>query len=161
MKDKFLCEGFTIEAESEVGLSFSCPLEHFNNFFNINAKREQINFIKVTEYYYHTLKEDIVSPICTNLIERISIQKPLFVLDTISYETKMPKIDYYHLQVPKDVRRVAMVESFYKDNFKGNNINVNMIDTGLYSNHRFYRVNNYKIEKICDLCGWELSIMMG
>lgn len=146
-KKQFIQEGFSLEAESGVGLTLSAEKELFDDFFNVNVQERRIKFIKEFDYRIHETDSELESPICREYIEKVFLPKQFFVLNHPVKETAMPELDYYHLKVPTGIREVAKVETFYQDNRKGMGINAAMIDTGLYP-HRYYKENGYTFRVI-------------
>lgn len=155
-KKQFVQEGFSVEAESGVGLTLSAQKDLFDTFFKVNAEKRRIKFIKEFDYWVHETDSEPESPICREYIEKVFLPKQLFVLDTGGKETGMPELDYYHLSVPTGIREVAKVESFYRDNKRGGGIDVLMIDTGLYP-HRYYKDSGYAFQVIPAVQGFDCT----
>lgn len=145
-KNGFVNLGCLVEAQSEVGLTLSCELRLFEKIFNTKVIKERIKYISDYEKYVYKNKEDIhISPEF-KYIEKIIIPKQSFELDTI-LETERPELEYHHLNVPDDIIKIGKVEKFHKGGIKGNEINVVMIDTGLYS-HQHYKKQGINFNKI-------------
>ncbi len=142
VKKKFTREGFSLEAESGVGLTLSAGKELFDAFFKADVQKKRIKFIKEFDYWVHETDSELESPICREYIEKVFLPKQFFVLNQHMKETAMPELDYYHLKVPAGIREVAKVEAFNRENREGRGIKAAMIDTGLYP-HRYYQESGY------------------
>jgi subtilisin family serine protease len=135
-------EGFTIEVQTEVGLSISGEVEQLEAFFNTKIKKKRNRYIKNYEYYEYTAEQEMSFKYLEDCIEKIFIQKQFFVLSDEASAT-MPKLDYYHLKVPNDLQRIGNMDVFYRNNIFGSNVKVALIDTGFYYNHPYFIEKKY------------------
>lgn len=136
VKKELLAAGAFIEAESEVGLTFSMPRLRFESLFCVELKRCKVPGTTNKLYYYDTDKELVFEP-CKDIIEKIVISRPFFVLENARYLGN--KINYYHLNVGDDICKVAELNLIRSKRKYVSNIA--MIDTGLY-NHKYFKENN-------------------
>lgn len=146
VREGFVSRGFYIEAKSEVGLTVSGPNELFAECFKVKISREKIKYIKDFEKYVYTSEHPLEPSFCQQDIERITLPRQSFELAGL-IETEVPFLDYYHLQVPGQIRKVAKTEGFHNLGITGKGVNVVMIDTGLY-NHRYYKENGFSFTVI-------------
>lgn len=145
-KERLIREGFVVEGETEMGLSVSGSQNQVESFFHIRVKKEPLHFIPNFEYYTYSTDDPLSFPYEAQGIEKIFFQKQFFVL-TPPEESLRPDLDYYHLNVPEDIRRVGRVEPLHKQGITGRGINVIMIDTGLYY-HEYYKKQGYRFDVI-------------
>lgn len=134
--------GFDLEAESEVGLSFSCGMDLFNDIFNASLIKKKVRGISNIDYFYYESESEIEIPTNMNYISRIILPKQLFVLDDLIENENAPSLNYPHYRLPDDVRglsKIEKLEELYED---VKTPNVVMIDTGLYKHKYFYNKYN-------------------
>ncbi|MCR4441042.1 MAG: S8 family serine peptidase [Peptococcaceae bacterium] len=154
-KSEFAVRGFAVEADSEVGISVSGPRELFEETFGVAVRKERIKYIRDFEKYVFIADEEPRAPFCQRHIEKISFPRQSFELNGL-LEDAMPELDYYHLRVPGDIRRIAGVEELHRRGIDGRGINVVMVDTGLY-NHRHFRENGYSFNVVPAVRGFDIS----
>lgn len=131
---------FTIEAQSAVGITCSCSKEYFEKVFKVKVEKKKLRGVREADYYINELLGEAVIPDNLKSIEKITLPRQLFVLD----ENIVPKLPYFHYNVPEDIRLLGHKEKIDNIDLPKKQCSIGIIDTGFY-NHLFFKNNCFNI----------------
>ncbi len=132
-------EGFEIESQTDVGVSFSGPRELFETSFRTKVDKREATFqapgrarqkILFNEAINHNLLNDKVSPYA----EAIKLAIPGIPFHDSTHPTPTPP--YYFIETINDVPRLLNADTVHAAGYTGNGVRISMVDTGIITRVR-------------------------
>lgn len=125
--------GFTVEAQTAVGVSFSGPAELYQSEFNISVRRRttllQEPDASVRELsFFEASQPRFMSSRIEDVAEEVRLAVPGVPFHTAAPPTPSPP--YYFLNVAGDVSRLLNADGLHTAGITGAGVRISMIDTG-------------------------------
>lgn len=125
--------GFNIEAQTEVGISFSGPKELFQTEFNVNIRKRDIEFDLPGQKpkqisFFEASKPRMLSNRIAPFAEAVQLAIPGVPFHNTNPPTPMPA--YYFLNVLTDLPARVNVAGLHTAGITGAGVRVSMVDTG-------------------------------
>jgi len=158
--------GFILSSQGKLTASMKCTKEAFERAFNTELKQFRLDTKENYSFYSFYLPAKRAPwrplPILQGLIDGAHIQWPHIYMAPVP-SVKPPKVNYYHLNVPKGVVDRLNATQLHAKGVTGKDIRVAMIDSGFaHESHPFFAANGYKstvflagdaVDKTKDLLG--------
>lgn len=127
--------GFKVEAQTDIGLSFSGPIDLFRSEFDvtISPKKKLLNkpgMLPKELKYYEASKPKFLNSKLEPFVEYIQLAIP--GIPCHSADLPVPNPDYYHLKL-ENLPDLLHVTSLHNDGKKGEGISVLLVDTGIFT----------------------------
>ncbi len=142
--------GFDIEAQTDVGISFSGPKELFESEFGVTISKREIK-IKRPEIaersvsFFEASQPKMISNRISELVESVQLAIPAFPFQDPNPPTPNPS--YYFLNVLNDVPTILNVSTLHGAGITGAGVRISMVDTGFFQ-HPYYSAQGYNIDDI-------------
>ncbi len=130
---KLLTEaGFTIEAQTQVGISFSGPKNLFESEFGVSIQKSEMvqkeKGLEPRRVKFFESKEPMMSERIMDLAETVQISTPGIPFHNANHPTPSPT--YYFLDLLNDLPDQLNVSTLHSAGINGEGVRVSMIDTG-------------------------------
>lgn len=126
--------GFDIEAQTEVGVSFSGSKELFESEFNVTVRRREVKVgrpkeVKHPVSFFEASEPLMMSDKIADFAEAVQLIKPGIPFHNANPPTPNPP--YYFIDVLNDVPTLLNVDALHDAGIIGTDVRISMVDTGI------------------------------
>ncbi len=127
----FTQAGFTVEAQTEMGLSISGPQDLFESEFQTTISRKELAVEKRGRMehkinYFAAVEDSLISPRVSSLVETVRMAIPGVPFHNVN----PPNPAYYHLNVVNEVPAILNVNNLHANGITGAGVRISMVDSG-------------------------------
>lgn len=145
--------GFKIEAQTQVGISFSGPKSLFESEFGVKIRKKQISRKSLgagegKTSFFKASQESLMSTRIAEYAESVQLASPGILFHNQNAPTPNP--NYYHLDLLNDLPTLLNATAVHNAGITGAGIRISMIDTGFITRVTEIHNSNTKLQVTVD-----------